>query len=194
MAGIIASSTSRTMTSGETSSDKTVTGYVTREQITLTAYPAGTTYVWSLAKPTASGSTCQLSATTGTSVTVTPDVEGYYVVSANVDGTAYVLRAGVAAISNTSTISAIRFLPLTNAQVPTPSTAETGYWSSTLGALSLKDSTGTVRQQARVTVTTATPEGSVVGSPGDFAVDSVLGNAYVKATGVATNTGWKVIS
>ena len=36
----------------------------------------------------------------------------------------------------------------------------------------------------------STPEGSVTGSIGDLTIDSVNGNAYIKNSGNATNTGW----
>ena len=36
----------------------------------------------------------------------------------------------------------------------------------------------------------ATPEGSITGSIGDLVIDSTNGNAYIKNTGAATNTGW----
>lgn len=39
-----------------------------------------------------------------------------------------------------------------------------------------------------------TPESAVVGSPGDFCCDTTNGEVYVKKTGSATNTGWKLIT
>ncbi len=36
----------------------------------------------------------------------------------------------------------------------------------------------------------ATPEGSITGSIGDLTIDGTSGNAYIKNSGTATNTGW----
>lgn len=38
--------------------------------------------------------------------------------------------------------------------------------------------------------TDATPEAAITGSIGDLAIDSTNGNAYIKNSGTATNTGW----
>lgn len=39
---------------------------------------------------------------------------------------------------------------------------------------------------------TGSPEGSVVGSPGDTYWDTATGFYYIKVTGTATNTGWQI--
>ncbi len=46
---------------------------------------------------------------------------------------------------------------------------------------------------AKVFVTSADPESSVSGSPGDLVVDTANGALYLKATGAATTTGWSRI-
>lgn len=39
-----------------------------------------------------------------------------------------------------------------------------------------------------------TPESAVVGSPGDLCSDTTNGELYIKHTGSATNTGWKLVT
>lgn len=43
-------------------------------------------------------------------------------------------------------------------------------------------------------VTTATPEGAIVGSIGDIATNTTTGVIYSKTSGTATNTGWSALS
>jgi hypothetical protein len=139
------------MLAAETAADKAAAGWVTREQVTLTVTPTGTSYAWSIAKPSASGSACALSATSGASVTFTPDVEGYFTVVCVVDGsTTYVLRMAVVAVASATTLSVSRLLPLSDSQVATPSTGVALYYSSTQSGLSYKDTSGVVH---KVTVT-----------------------------------------
>lgn len=45
--------------------------------------------------------------------------------------------------------------------------------------------------QTKHTVGTGSPEGAVVGSPGDTFFATDLLTRYVKATGTETNTGWQ---
>src|SRR5512139_879904 len=115
MAGIIASSASKAMVSGDTAASDIETGYVTGERVTLTAYPTGTTYLWSLSVPAGSAvARSGLTATDEATAYFTPDVAGEYVVSVTVDGsTAYVLRASIAAAAPATATGAVRFLPLT---------------------------------------------------------------------------------
>ncbi len=145
MAGIMANSATETMVAGDTSADNTHSGYLTRETITLSVTGSPDTYLWSLAKPSASGSVCALNDTDESSVTFAPDVEGYYVITCLVDGaTLYVLRISAVQVSALSTLSGIRMMPLTNVQVPTPATGQTLFYSSDSSGLAVKDSSGVV--------------------------------------------------
>src|SRR5687767_894793 len=97
MAGIIATSSSHTMTSGETSANNSTSGYVVGEQITLSTNPTGSEYAWAIGIPTDSGaSRSALSDDEDDSPTFISDVGGIYVVSVTVDSTtAYTLICSV---------------------------------------------------------------------------------------------------
>ncbi len=144
MAGILANSPTKTMVSGDTSANNAVSGYLSGETITLTATPAGSSYSWSLARPSDSTARADLSALTGDSVTIKPDAEGYYVVTANVDGTTYVLRIAVANVGTVSDRSILRLSPLADSQVPTPALGVNVFYSSTQDSLAFKDAAGDV--------------------------------------------------
>lgn len=136
------------MTSGETSASNVISGYVSGEQIALSAVPSGSAFVWGLAIP--SGSTAarsSLDSTDAASTTFVPDVPGEYVVTCTVDAsTAYVIRCSVAASAAAAATGAIRFLPLADSIVPTPSTGATMFYSSTASAMSFKLSDGSVKR------------------------------------------------
>ena len=148
MAGILANSVSVTMASSATTADNAIAGFLAGEQITLSTYPtagSGGVYLWGLSKPNGSRTTCLLSSTTDPAPTLTPDAEGYYVLTCNAGGTsAYVLRASVVAQSSPAQVSALLLLPISNAQVATPATGWVLYGSSTCGAVCTKDSSGNV--------------------------------------------------
>jgi hypothetical protein len=121
-----------------------VSGYLVNETITLTTTPTGASYAWTMSRP--SGSSASLSASTGTGVTFRPDREGYYVITCTVGGsTVYVLRVGAVTIGNVITLSAHRFIPIADAQVPTPTSGVTLYYSSTQSSLAIKTTAGAVR-------------------------------------------------
>lgn len=146
MAGILANSPSKTMASGDTSADKTASGYVAGERITLTVTPSGTNYEWSQARPSGSSARAQLSGATGASVTFAPDVGGTYVVTCIVDGsTTYVIRITCQSPTISEPVEAVRLSPRTDASVPAPAAGRTLYYSSDQGKLVTKDSAGTVR-------------------------------------------------
>jgi hypothetical protein len=138
MAGILANSASKTMTSG--SADNSVSGYLVGEQVVLTVTPTGTDYVWAIAKPSGSASArSNLDATTGASVKFTPDAEGYFTVSCVVDSTTtYTLRIAAQAIGTVTYHSASNFSPLNNAQVPVPALGHTWFHSTELGGPAYK--------------------------------------------------------
>lgn len=143
MAGIVATSLT-TNNSSTTSADSSISGYIAGEAITLTTTPTGTSYAWTLSVPGGSSRT-SLTSDDASSSRFVPDVDGYYVVTCTVSGsTVYVLRIAVAAIGTVNSISALRAQPLTDAQVPTPATGVTIYYSSTQSALSFKDTAGDV--------------------------------------------------
>ena len=146
MAGILAESASVTMVSGDTATSKTLGGFVSSEQVSLSTTPTGTNYAWTLSIPSdSSSSRSGLSASTGASVTFTPDVDGTYVVGCTVDSTTvYTLVMTVTAATVASTTGGMHFLPRTDASVPTPATGVTLYYSSDQSALATKDSAGAV--------------------------------------------------
>lgn len=144
MAGIMANSASVTMGAGDTSADKSVSSYLSKETITLSV-TSGDSFSWGLAKPTASGTTSRLSSSTDASVTLTPDVEGYYVVTCLVDNTtSYVIRIGVSQVSAVTSLTAIRLMPTENATIPTPAFGATLFFSIEEDAVAVKLPNGTV--------------------------------------------------
>lgn len=145
MAGIKANSSSKTMVDGDTAVDKSVSGYLTAEQIVLTTTPTGSTYSWAISKPAGATARSDLSDSDDASITFSPDVEGTYLVTVVVDGsTTYVIRIACVHISAVSTLGALHFLPIANSQVPTPASGRTVYYSSDAAALVEKRPDGTV--------------------------------------------------
>jgi hypothetical protein len=143
MAGILANSASVTMVSG--TPDGINGGYVANETITLSTEPTGTAYEWSLAKPQGSTARANLSATTGTGITFTPDTRGVWTISCIVDGvTVYILRVGVEAVAITTHGDASHYIPIANASVPTPALGATLFFSRDSGVMSFKLADGSV--------------------------------------------------
>jgi len=133
------------MTGGDTAPDNVVAGYITAEQIALSTTPTGTTYEWSLAKPTGSSARADLSASTGASVSFTPDVAGNYGIACTVDETTtYTLLLAVANVGQVITLGILQFMPLHDAQVPTPATGRSVYYSIESAKVVEKRPDGTV--------------------------------------------------
>jgi hypothetical protein len=137
------------MTTGETSADNVVSGYVAQERITLGVTPAGTTFAWSVAQPSSSSrARSALSSGSGANPTITPDVGGTYTITCLVDGSiTYVLRLTVQAAAVAEPVEAVRFSPRTDASIPAPAAGITMYYSSDQDALCVKapdDSVSTV--------------------------------------------------
>jgi hypothetical protein len=144
MAGILANSATATMVDGDTSADNAVSGYITGEQITLTVTDASPASVsWGQSLPAASSSSrSELDDDDVDTVHFTPDVGGFYTITANVDGTTYVLRISVASVAQNTIEGSTGYQPLTDAQVPTPARGVNFYYSSDSGALSVKRTSG----------------------------------------------------
>lgn len=144
MAGIIATSASKTMSAGETAADDAESGYITAENIALSVTPSGTTYSWNLSIPTASApARSRLSADDEATSRFTPDVPGTYVVTCLVDGvTFYVLRLSVTSLSVSQLVEAIRFSPMPDLSVPTPAAGRIMYYSIEQDTMVLKDANG----------------------------------------------------
>lgn len=142
MAGIVATSAT-TNNSGDTDPDKAVDGYLAREEVTLTTDPTGSSYSWTISAPSGS-SRSRLSDTDGGAVRFTPDVDGFYVITCNVDGTLYILRLSAVEVGTVATIGPTRYQPLLNAQAPAPSSGRTFFYSEESGAMATKDPSGTV--------------------------------------------------
>lgn len=126
------------MASGETAPDLAVSGYVLSESIALSTFPAGASYSWGISKPSGGTVRSDLSNASIPAPVVSPDVAGYYVVTCNVDGFAYVLRISVSQVAVTTPYESIRFMPLTDAQVPAPTMGVALYFSSTQNKLAIK--------------------------------------------------------
>lgn len=158
MAGILANSASETMTAGDTAADNTHAGYIVNEQITLSTTPTGTTYVWSLSKPSGATSRSDLSDSTSASVVFVPDFAGTWTVTCIVDGTTtYVLRLTATAVAITSVANAHRFSPVTDNAIPSPATGLTLYCSSDASnKMRLKNPSGTVLSLDAVSARTGT--------------------------------------
>jgi len=147
MAGIIANSVSKPMVGGDTSADKVSTGYVAGERVSLSVTPTGTTYQWASAAPSGSSSArSALSDDGGASVTLTPDVAGAYLVTCIVDGsTVYVIRLTAQAAAVAEPVEAVRFSPRADETIPAPAAGFTMYYSSTHGALVVKDPANVIK-------------------------------------------------
>lgn len=147
MAGITAQSATKTHASGSTSADASITGFLVNERITLGVSPAGTGFVWALAAPNdSSPARSAIDDDDDAAPSFIPDVSGYYVVSVTVDGTtSYVLRISVADVAIVRQAEGTHFLPLTDAQVPTPQTGFTLFCGADHSSLPcVKKSDGTV--------------------------------------------------
>lgn len=143
MAGITA--TSSTGSHIASTADASTSGFITGETVTLVTSPTGTVYSWSLSLPSGSSALrVGFAGETSASASFTPDVSGTYTATVNVDGTTYVLRISAANIAVTNTLEGVRLQPVTDAQVPTPSSGVTVYYSSTQSALCVKDAEGDV--------------------------------------------------
>jgi hypothetical protein len=145
MAGILANTVSVTMTSGTV--DGVQSGYITNEQVTLSADPSGSSYAWGAAKPGGSTSRAALSSSASATPVFTPDVAGTYTITCDVDGTVYVLRITVTAVAITSVANAHRMSPVTDNSVPTPAKGQTLFASSDFGGgLSARDEDGALHR------------------------------------------------
>lgn len=181
MAGILANSASKAMTSGDTAVDKAVTGYIRAERITLTTSPTGTTYQWTLTGPTGSSAAkCSLTDATIASPSFVPDVAGTYSVGVDVDGTTYAIRIGALAVSVSSPVEALRLEPFADNQIPTPTQGSIAYHSSTQGKPSFKDSDGTVH---KIGTEGFEYGGMYISAP---AATSLSANTWTKAAGTTT--------
>lgn len=148
MAGILANSSSKTTTSGDTAADQTFTGYVRNERITLGVTPAASSsYLWALGLPAGSSANkARLTATDVAAPAFVPDIGGTYVLTCQVDGTTtYTLRLTALDVAVSESVEALRMLPRADAQVTAPSAGVVLYYSSTQGGLAFKTSTGAVR-------------------------------------------------
>lgn len=139
--GILASSESVTMTTS--TSDDVSSGYITREQITLTLTSSGSSYQWGQSIPSQAGSSlAALDAPTAATCRFTPPAPGIYVLTCRVDTTNYVLRISVLDTAVVGVDQVRRLSPVADNQVPTPSLGASIYFSSDQDALVLKDATG----------------------------------------------------
>ena len=147
MAGIKANSGEQSMGDGDTAADQAVSGYIADSQIILTTTPTGTNYTWGVALPSGSSSgLAALSSTTASAPVFTPDVAGTYTVVVDVDGTGYQLRIGVVGVTVAEFVQVVKFLPITDAQCPTPEAGSINWYCSSTqsNVVCQKDENGTV--------------------------------------------------
>lgn len=184
MAGILANAASATMVSGDSAADKSVAGYVVNESIALSVTPTGTTYVWTMSKPSGATSRSDLTDDTAATCSFTPDTSGVWLVSLVVDSTTtYVIRIAATATAVSFTYEALRFTPKLNSTVPTPSVGAAVFQSSDSGLLSRKSTAGVTRSlEPRAFTPTSTAD--TTGVEGEVAYDASY--FYVKTSG-----GWK---
>lgn len=184
------------MVSGDTAVSKTVSGYAVSEQITLTASPTGTVYAWTMSRP--SGSTVRSDLTTEDEATsyFTPEMEGTYLVTADVDGTTYTIQIGVLAAANTNTVQVLRLQPLEDASVATPTSGSLGLYNSDENdALSVKNDAGTIYKiitEQLIRTGAGSPEAAITAPIGTLYLrtdGSTSTTLYVKTSG-SGNTGW----
>lgn len=145
MAGIVAVSSSQTHSPA--SADDTASGYITGDQIVLTTNPTGTNYSWALSSPSGSNALrVRFAGDDQPSASFVPDVSGVYSVVAVVDGVTYTLRLSVTQLAQSTALEALRLLPVADSQVPPPPVGVALYYSSTQGALAVKDPSNTVKK------------------------------------------------
>jgi hypothetical protein len=143
MAGIVAVASSSTH--ADDGADAVAVGFITGEQIKLTANPVGADYLWALAIPsTSNAARSRISGEEEKTAYFTPDAAGVYAVTVNVDGTTYILRLTVTQLAQSTALEALRLSPVADSQVAVPAAGAALYWSSTQDALALKDATGDV--------------------------------------------------
>lgn len=143
MAGILANSSSVTMSSGTV--DNTKAGYVVGEQVVLTTTPVGSSYAWAQSIPSGSApARSVLSDAAVAAPSFIPDVAGVYTLVCTVDGTTYILRISVTLPASASIAQAVRFSPVPDASVAAPALGRTMYFSSDANAMVTKDPSGTV--------------------------------------------------
>lgn len=140
---ILANSVSVTHTTG--ASGETKTGYVAAERISLSLEASGDSYAWELSVPSGSAvARSALSDDDAATASFTPDVAGSYTVRCVVDGDTFILYLTVTLATVSQLTGGVRFLPVTDTSIATPSAGVVLYFSSTQDALSIKDSDGDV--------------------------------------------------
>ena len=197
MAGILANSVTGSMVSGDTAVTQTVSGYVSSEQITLSTSPTGSTYAWTLSRPSGTTVRSDLNNEDIAAPKFTPEAEGSYLVTCTVDGsTVYTVQIGVLAASTSNAVQVLRLQPLKNASVATPSDDSVNVYNSyENAALSLKNDAGTVYEiitEQLIRSGSGTPESAVTAPIGTLYLrtdGSTSTTLYVKTSGTG-NTGW----
>lgn len=154
MAGILANSASKTMTSGDTTIDNNESGYVSGEMITLSVVlPApeavtGLTLEWGLSIPDSARPDRTRLITAGeNSMRFTPEsgVSGYYVVTVVINqSTSYVIRLGVSEVSQVTVLGALNLMPVLEASVLPPNSGLTLFVDVADNLLKSKDSDGNI--------------------------------------------------
>lgn len=149
MAGILANSSSVTMSSGDTEVLKVVSGFARAERITLSTYPTGTDYFWALSLPSSSSDArAYLSSTSDPIVDFVPDAPGEFIVFCEVDGTPYQLVIEANDLAQTSIVSTVKFPALYDSAVATPLAGVCLYYSINRSAFCAKMPDDTIKELA----------------------------------------------
>ena len=145
MSGITAISPNGLVDAGSSSPVNTASGFLTKEQISFGLTGSPMSAIWSLSKPSTSGSACSIIGASSLNPVLTPDTEGVYVVSCLVDGsTTYVLTLSIVASSSVSTISALHLLPADPVQIPTPRSGATVFFNLLTSEIAAKYPDGNI--------------------------------------------------
>ncbi len=145
------------MVAGDTAVDNTNTGYITREQITLSVTPTAATHLWALAKPSGSTARADLDRNNQATALFTPDVEGFYTITFVDGATTYVLRLDVANQAPTVISGALRFLSRLGSTITVAATGLSVYFDTTFGVLRSKDTSGNLRELTQPLITATVP-------------------------------------
>lgn len=144
MAGITIATIAASVLAAATAVDKTATGFIVGQRATLGTSPAGSNYTWGLSRPSDSSARADLTDTSAATPSFLLEVAGVYIVTCTVDGTAYTLTITVTEPAVATIRNAINFPAVADANVPTPVSGVTVYYSSEESALVQKDTSGVI--------------------------------------------------
>jgi hypothetical protein len=189
VAGILANSITATMVAGDTAESKIVSGYLRNERIALSAYPAGTTYRWTLVNPSGSSPIkAQLSDYTSATPSFVPDVGGTYLITAAVDDAVYVIRIGAIDTAASDPVEAIRLTPRADSQVAAPGLGQVLYYSSDRAGLVAKNADGSVAAVGVESALATSVSNGLMPATDKAKTDALLGSSEIMLPAVSDAT------